>query len=482
MRTDRSVLTLILAAAACGCASRKRSDWSAYDARAEEAPMRAAAAGEGETDPPDRPAKLTVEEAVAEALTRNRTVIQSRLAAAIGGTFEREARAGLLPALGARGSYTRVDDPPRALAPELGQSFTVGPREVFGIRFDLNFPIYGFGRHLNRYRAAVLERRRTEADRDTAEADIAAAVTAAAFDLLEGIRAVSVAQSNEAALERTVEDSRALLEAGTVTRAALLEAEVEYDRARRQRERLESAIRILRMTLNQILGRPADAPLEIVDAPVRRPPVWDEEALADEAWTLRPELRAARLDLAAKERSLRAAIGAELPELRGNVSWESDNSPFTNPSDRTTFLLSLDIPIFTGGARSARIQRARHEVEVSRLQLRDLETGIRTELARAYREVVESYADIAVAERSIERSEEALRIQREKFQNGRATSREVLESTATLTDARFSAVTSVYDYNIALRNLHRARGADPRTSPFDDVAAPAESGPAAEED
>ena len=86
--------------------------------------------------------------------------------------------------------------------------------------------------------------------------------------------------------------------------------------------------------------------------------------------------------------------------------------------------------------------------------------------------------DIAVARRSIEKAEESLRIQREKFATGRATSREVLESTALVTNTRFTHIRALYSYNIALRELHRVRGADPRQPPFP----PAKPGNAKEEE
>jgi outer membrane protein len=490
MKTDRSVLVsggfaLVLLAAACASPASDPADpgdWRAEVVATEELDAGdAAASGAGGADessdgaaadtaaPAPAKARITVQEAVAEALAHNRGVLQARLGVAIGGTYEREARSALLPNVSAQGSYSRVDKAPQAVAPELGTSFTVGPKEVWSFGLNMNFPIYGFGRYLNAFRASVLSRKGEEARRDTVESDIAAAVTAAAFDLLAGIRAVDVAISDEEAFAQQVRDSQALLDAGRVTRSALLEAQVEHDRAIRTRERLQSAIPILRMTLNTLLGRDPHAQIDVVDAPVTRPPIWQPGALEDEAVIRRAELRAARLDVAAAERDLKAAIGRELPELRGNLSYDTSDNRFSNPKDRTTLLLTLDIPVFTGGGRGARIQRARYELDVSRLALRDLEAQVRNEIASRYREADEAYRDIAVAQRSIERSEESLRIQREKFQNGRATSREVLDSTALVTEAKVAYLRALYSYNVAIQELHRARGGDPRQNPFQEL-------------
>jgi hypothetical protein len=74
-----------------------------------------------------------------------------------------------------------------------------------------------------------------------------------------------------------------------------------------------------------------------------------------------------------------------------------------------------------------------------------------------------------VAKSAVERQEESVRIQQEKFRNGRATSREVLDSVALLRNARFVLVDATYSYNVALRELVRARGLDPRKDPFAEI-------------
>jgi outer membrane protein len=417
---------------------------------------------------PARPAKLTVKQAVDEALNANRVVRQARLAAAIALATEHEARAGLRPTVIFSGGWSKRDKPPLAVT-QIG-SFSTGPREQANYRIGLDFPIFAFGEYFYGYKAARYARFGAEAESAAAEADIAAAVTAAAFDLLLSKRAVDVAESNREALERQVKDAQSLLDAGRVTKSALLEAQVQYDRAERDRDRLVSAIPIKRLVLNQLLGRPSRAKTEIVDDPVTRQPGFLLDRLLNEAQQHRPELRAARMRVESAMRGYKAARGAALPELRGSLSYQGTNSQFTSPSDWGTFALTLDVPLYVGGANYARIRRSEHEIEVSRLALADLEQQIYTEVATAFRDVQETYRDIAVAERSITRSEENLRIQREKFNSGRATSQEVLESTTLLSQSRFDYISALYSYNNALSELHRVRGGDPRIAPAVEAA------------
>jgi len=410
---------------------------------------------------PDRPLRISIGEAVQESLLQNRVVIQSRIDAAIAATSRREALGAMIPDLRITGGYRWQDEPPSFP----GATFPVGVDQQWDGMISTQFPIFAFGRYLNAYRSAKLAEGAAVARQQVTEADIAAVVTAAGFDLLETIQQIDVARANEDALARQVADSQALLDAGRVTRASLLESQVLHDTARRERERLESLVPIRRVVLNTLLARPIDTATEIIDERVTDEPTWTREQAERDALGARPELRAADLDLASLQKRYKSAVAAELPEFRGALSYQDTDNPFTSPQDPVIFRFTFDIPVFQGGAGVARIERARYEVDLARLRRRDLEDQVRREVAEALRNVQESYRDIAVADRSVERQEEALRIRREEQANGRATTREVLDTITTLNRAKFAFINAIYQYNIALRELHRARGGDPREMP-----------------
>jgi outer membrane protein len=500
MKTDRSVLVLVLATIVIGGCASSQGGAAGVLAAAEplaggeqavvDWPAPADTSGEEATAPPEsgkgfhRSPRITIADAVEEALAYNRTVKQAELFERIGVTFEKEARSALIPQINGNLGYQWVNEVPTISNPGL-PAIQVGPEQQWNAGLTMSFPVFAFGRHINNYRAAVFSRQQAEADADATESDIAAAVTAAAFDVLEAQANVDVALDNEKALWQQVEDARARFEAETVTKEAVLEAEVQHAQAKRLREKLQSSIPILVMRLNLTLGRPAHAATEVVDDPDVREPIWQEESLEKEALTRRAELRSAELEVAAAERTVKATIGGELGELRGALTWDATDNSFQSPQEQLTLFLGLQLPIFTGGARSARIRRSRYELDISRLQLRDLQTQIRTEVAEAYRQVMESFRDIGVADKSRAQATESLRIQQEKFRNGRATSQEVLISTSLLTNTRADYVNAVYTYNVALRGLHRARGADPRLGPFYELKSKGvatDGGEAADED
>jgi len=474
-------LSILVAATVLAACASNRDDLAGWLPQEEAAAAPASPEGPApETVPGEAGAgplrtELTIADAVTEALAHNRTVQQARLNVAMGIDDTQEARAALIPHVSVLGTYSAVDKPRQIVTG--GPPITTAPYDVWAFAASLDVPVFAFGSHLNAWRAAQLAQRSAESTQRAVEADTAAAVTAAAFDVLETIRGIDAAKSNEDALAQQVGDAQAQLEAGKVTKVAVLEASVEYDTAKRVRQRLESLVPVRKMTLNKLLGRPANGPIEVADEPITRAPIWQLEPLVEEALDRRPEIHAARLQVASAERTLQATIGAELGEVRGSVTWDTDNNPFRAPSDQMNFLLTYELPVFTGGARTARIRRARHQLESLAIVVRDIESNVRTEVSDAYRNVVESFRDIAVAKSAVDRQEESVRIQREKFQNGRATSREVLDSVSLLRNARFELVNATYNYNVALRELVRARGADPREDPFAEVPKSAATAP-----
>jgi len=417
----------------------------------------------------ERPTKISVHGAVLEALTYNWQILIAREQETIAKYGADEAKSFMLPSLTGGVRYDRLATQTSAVfaPPDSGieTTFPTSPIDQFNAEIRADFPVFASGRYLYSYRSAKLSAQGASQDRAATEMDVAELVTSAAYDLQLTIALVEVALENELAFERQVKDSRSQFDAGRVTKEAVLEAEVEHLNAVRIRERQESLVPIQAMVLNRFLGRESDAPIEIVDEPINEQPTWDEANVLETALAGRPEINSARLGLEAAEKNSKAVWGGEAPELRGSFGWTATDNDFQNPKDNGFFGLNLEIPLYRGGGSRARIRSAKRRIEQARIRLRDVEAEVHNEVSLVFREVNEEYKDIRVAERSVELQTEALRIQRRKFENGRATSRDVLTSTSVLTEAKVAAVSALYDYNVALMKLHRVRGADPRDAP-----------------
>ena len=131
-------------------------------------------------------------------------------------------------------------------------------------------------------------------------------------------------------------------------------------------------------------------------------------------------------------------------EFRG--SWDASVQLSWSPTD-----------IFGNEAgRSATLARAR-ELEAERAQLAD---GIEQEVTQARQSLLESQVAIASASRGLASAEEAYRVRRALFQNGRATSVELTDAETERSRAQLEAIATRIDQRIASARLRHALGRD----------------------
>ena len=220
-------------------------------------------------------ARLSREEAVAEALARNPQIAAARAQV-------EEARAGIAQA-------TAFPDPAFAWTYEQQSSLanfrSAQSRDVgasltipFPDKFRLNRRISGAA-----LRAAELAWKQMRQQ--------IASETATAFDAL----LVAGAQlENDREAERIAQDvltkTQARFDAGTVARLDVLQAKVGFAQARNQTIADERALMTARATLNRLLARPSGAPVEAAEKLEVPPPPPDLPALLALAAEHRPEI------------------------------------------------------------------------------------------------------------------------------------------------------------------------------------------------
>ncbi len=91
--------------------------------------------------------------------------------------------------------------------------------------------------------------------------------------------------------------------------------------------------------------------------------------------------------------------------------------------------------------------------------------GIELEVVQAHQSIRESDVGIATTKRQLESATEALRVARELFRNGRATSTVVTDAETELTRARLEALNAHVEARISRAKLEHAVGRDVKYAP-----------------
>ena len=472
--TGGAVLAVCVLVAGCGTVARMtrvEGDGGWSGARRAEEVARLAAAPSAEAAPPG---PLTLAEALALAARGNRRIAEAEEQLEVARARVWETRGRLLPATTGSGRYTWYTDPQTTrvvLPPGLLPAGTTPPAVIvrqaeFGVvNGTLRLPLDLSGELQHTLAAAQAgyrgERARLWATRLAEQVRVIRAY----FQLLEAERLAEVTEQTIATDRQQLANAEQRFAAGRLTKNELLVVQVALRNAEEQRLQRALAIDQARWALNQAVGLPVDLPSEVVDVH-ERPAV----PAADEALRLaratNPVLVSLLEEQQRLEESARALAQSRLPRLEAGGAIDYSSATIVQPQRVGSGFVGFTWDLGTDTRREAEIAAARHEASQNRIavgrELDELEAAVRT----TQRAAEERLAAAAAAEAGVAQAEENLRIRRQQFDAGRATSDDVLDAEALLAGQRATRAGALYQAHTRRAELQELLGL-----PLDDVVA-----------
>jgi outer membrane protein TolC len=303
------------------------------------------------------------------------------------------------------------------------------------------------------------------------EDEIAYAVTAAFFRLLEAKESLRVAEEAQHERQAFAAVAEAFFQAGKVTRLDSLRARSLVADADQAELEAGNAITLGRVILATAVGLRNEAMVDGLDVqgelPHDLPPASDLGSLWQVALRASPEIKKLELNLAQSQALIEAARGGYFPEvsLQGSVGLRHQNIAGT----RGEWLMGafLDFPIFEGGLTRAQVAKASSQ----RLQLLEQKrarlSNIKADLATAWRDQENARRGAATARQTVATNAEAYASAEALYRAGKAIALDVLQTQADLTAARFSLVRYQVSYVLAqarLSQIVHGADADPSTA------------------
>jgi len=402
-----------------------------------------------------------LQQLIASALENNRDLRIAALRIEEARGAYRIQRADRLPTLNANLSESRGRTPGFATPtgqPQVGERFDAG----LGIpAFELDF----FGRVKSLSDSALASYLATEEARQAAQISLVAEVAKAYYTERAFAEQQALAESTYDARKRTFELTRQRVEGGASSRLDLRSNEQQMETARaaalalaRQRAQAANALTLL-------VGQPVPA------APAAAPIVDDAQADAMSALTAglpsdllanRPDIRAAEQRLKAANANIGAARAAFFPRITLTTSVGSASRDFgglfDSGSGAWSFAPQLVLPIFDSGRNKANldVSHARKNIAVA-----DYEKTIQS----AFREVADALAartylgEQVAAQRVVQDAQaERLRLLQLRFENGVASSLDVLDAQRELFTAQQALVQARLLRTTSAIDLYRALG------------------------
>lgn len=450
---------------------------------------------DGRADEPVRTVDL--EEAVALALERNPEV---RIAAiGLEGASEqvREARSGLFPELSANVRYGRnvllpktflpavlfdPDAPPDELIP-----VALGTDNEWRLGLSVTQPLFDARAFIGVGAAERFRGREREAVRAVAQRSVTG-TREAYYGALLAAEEVRVVVGSVERLEETLEEAKAMERAGVASEYDVLRLEVRLANLRPEIRRAENALAEAERELGLLVGedgrtrvRPAGrlADLRPEDGPrpesraagsgARGVRALEEGGASD--LSHRADIREAAV-MVELESSVLAAERAEfLPRLSAfadySLAAQDEGSPnFFGESSRNRagtaqVGLMVELPLFTGFRRTARVQQQSATLRQAEMRLEALRRQAASEVRAASDQVAEAWLRLEGTEKAVEQAKRGFEIARREYAVGTGSQLEVTDAEDALRESERNHARAMHDVLASRARLDLALGRVP---------------------
>lgn len=383
---------------------------------------------------------LGLTEVLESALRTHPTVVgaEARLSAA--SARAGEARAAWLPTLSVTALANRYQEP-MVVAPLHGFDISSPPafdETLYQAHASAEYTLFDGGGRGARIRAS-------ESVESAAVSGVAAARDAVLADAtsayLAALTTRDVLRAHDQrvrALEEELDRAGLLYREGKTARLAVLRTEAAVSRARADRvaadEGLRLALRRLARASGLELGRIRDA--ELAEVQLRDVALPGRDALVVRALAANPGLAQAGSRVTAAETGVVAARSSYLPRIALSGRYSAFDAPTTDVTGEWQAGVRVSYPLFTGGARSAGLERARAEAEAARAEHRLAAQGVADAVDAALLAYRSAGSRVRALEAAVAQSAEVARIEALALASGSGVQTDYLRAEAELLEAR----------------------------------------------
>src|SRR5262249_25067104 len=298
--------------------------------------------------------------------------------------------------------------------------------------------------------SAKANERAAQANREATDHDVDVDARDAYYDWVRARLQLIVAEQSREQARGHLADVQKAAQVGTASRADVLRVESSVANAELQRVKAANAAELTQERLRTLMHDPSNQAYTLgEDVRLDMPPVVGDEtleALLREAEKHRPELKALSESTDAVRAQGRALTAGYLPrvDLFGDVYYQNPNTRFVPAEDtfKATWDLGVQLTWTISDIPSTAAQKAQNSAQVAQLEAQRSQTadGIRVEIISALQGVKEARQSIVTTTSGLTTAEEAYRVRRVLFQNGRATSLELTDAELDLTTARLNSI------------------------------------------
>lgn len=399
--------------------------------------------------------RLTLADALAYAYANNPELEAQRAKVRGADDAVAEARGGWRPSVNVTGSYGYSETDEHTL---FGTSLV--PLSPVSGRVVAAEPIITGGQAYAQVQRAIALVRSARADLLNAEQQILLATTTAYMDVVRDVETLHLHQSDVDILTRQRTATKTQLDAGAATKTDLQEVDVRLAGAQADLALAQAQLAQSRNNFQRVIGRPAET-LE-QSPPLPKLPGTQDQALAI-ALKLSPRIQSAQAQDKAAQYGVDNAVGALLPHasIVGEYDYNQDSLSFGGKHskvDAFSILGQISVPLYQGGADTARIREAREAKSQTRLGIVDADQATRQALKDAWASFHASQTALSYNQLRVASSEQALNGVIQQQHQGERSILDILNAEQERLQAQVAVSTSHHDMVVSSFQLLAATG------------------------
>lgn len=387
-----------------------------------------------------------------------------------------ERRSVGLPQLSAELNYQRYLEVPRQVLPEAFVQLiqALNPNEEvsreaaffaqnnFTAGINLDAMIFD-GSYFTALKAAKAYREYVQTDLKVQKREVKNRVVDAYLPVLLVNENLKLLDKNIDNLNKLLFETRQSYEAGFVEQLDVDRLELSLLNLQTERENLKRQKELALSSLKFTMGFPVDQPL-VVEEEIKDllSEVPDEELVQKVDYAARPEVRLIDQGLNLADLNVKVNKVAYLPTLRGYGAYQQQYQGNTSEdafwAPNFYVGLRLNVPIFDGLNKKAKIQRAKLERDQTQNQKEELLNSITLEVNAARINYINAQKRLENQQKNLDLAERIYETTQIKYREGVGSSLEVTNAEQSLYETQSNYTQALYDTMVARFELDRALG------------------------
>ena len=405
------------------------------------------------------PRQLTLDEALRMTREHNPKARQASEEVTAADAKVTESRSAWFPRISGSAGYRYID--PVSEISFGGTAMQFMPNDNYNARFTAEMMLFDFGRTASTVNLAKAGRNSATIRQEITLRDLSLATVQTFYSVLFLQEAVRVQDKEVTALRTNLDHMQKRYAEGAATRFDLLTTQVRLAAAGNRKIDYQTRLRNQEITLRRLCGLDENAPLNLKGSFEITAADMDAGKLAASALDHRPEMLLARENLKAASSKKSLAVREFLPKIVGSASWGTANGYVPDIEKMRTNVaagVELQVPIFDGFRKSASLREAAAMKRSAEQQQLDAEQMSRAEVQQSINDLKSSEEKIESTRLQVSQADLAAKHARIRYDNGLATTLDLLDAEAALAEAELANLQARYEYVMNAYSVRRASG------------------------